>query len=87
VDDLVSESTAELFFWQLMDSLPDNVYFKDTRSRFTCINRAQARFLGVNEPNDVIGKSDFDYFEAANAAERFKDEQARGLAQWPTLWR
>lgn len=66
---------AEQFFWQLMDSLPDNVYFKDTRSRFTCINRAQARFLGVNEPNDAIGKSDFDYFEPENAAERFRDEQ------------
>lgn len=65
----------ELFFWQLMDSLPDNVYFKDTRSRFICVNRAQARFLGVEDPNDAIGKSDFDYFPEDQAKERFDDEQ------------
>ncbi|MDQ8202077.1 SpoIIE family protein phosphatase [Pelagicoccus sp. SDUM812003] len=65
----------ELFFWQLMDSLPDNVYFKDKDSRFICVNRAQARFLGVDDPNDAIGKSDFDFFERDKALERYKDEQ------------
>lgn len=65
----------ELFFWQLMDNLPDHVYFKDLRSRFTCINRTQARFLRLQDPNDAIGNSDFDYFPEEFASEQFTDEQ------------
>ncbi len=65
----------DMLFWQLMDNLPDNVYFKDTRSRFTCVNRAQARFLGVEEPNDVIGMSDFDFFPEKLANVQFQEEQ------------
>lgn len=65
----------DMLFWQLMDNLPDNVYFKDTRSRFTCVNRAQARFLGLDEPNDAIGMSDFDFFPEELAKVQFKEEQ------------
>ncbi|MDQ8185480.1 SpoIIE family protein phosphatase [Pelagicoccus sp. SDUM812002] len=65
----------DMLFWQLMDNLPDNVYFKDTRSRFTCVNRAQARFLGLEEPNDAIGMSDFDFFPETMAKVQFHEEQ------------
>lgn len=67
--------TQEMLFAQLLDNLPDHVYFKDRRSRFTCINRAQANFLGIDHPGDAIGKSDFDYFSDELATEQFKDEQ------------
>lgn len=65
----------ELLFWQLMDNLPDNVYFKDLRSRFTCVNKAQARFLGIDDTNDAIGSSDFDYFPEELANVQFEEEQ------------
>ncbi len=65
----------DMLFWQLMDNLPDNVYFKDTRSRFICVNRAQARFLGLGEPNDAIGLSDFDFFPEDRAKVQFQEEQ------------
>ena len=32
---------ANVLFWQLMESLPDHVYFKDKRSRFSCINHSK----------------------------------------------
>ncbi len=72
-----SKHTADpdMLFWQLMDNLPDNVYFKDTRSRFTCVNRAQARFLGLEDPNDAIGLSDFDFFPEELAKVQFQEEQ------------
>jgi PAS domain S-box-containing protein len=57
----------------LMNNIPDNIYFKDAASRFTRINQAQARLLGVTDPRDAIGKTDFDYFE--HAPEAFADEQ------------
>ncbi|HXQ39426.1 MAG TPA: PAS domain-containing protein, partial [Anaerolineales bacterium] len=37
----------------LMDNIPDTMYFKDTASRFTRINRAQAKVLGITAPEDA----------------------------------
>jgi len=67
---------ANLLFWQLMESLPDHVYFKDLRSRFTCINHSLARFFGLSNPDEAIGKSDFDFFQNEFAATKFDAEQA-----------
>lgn len=52
----------------LIDNIPDTIYFKDLDSKFTRINKAQARLLGVKHPDDVIGKSDFDFFKHAQDA-------------------
>ncbi len=46
----------------LMDSLPDLIYFKDTRSRWTRINRAMAELIGVSDPADAVGLTDADFF-------------------------
>jgi PAS domain S-box-containing protein len=58
----------------LMDNIPDTIYFKDSASRFTRINRAQARHLGVADPSDAIGKTDFD-FQPSDLAQGFFDEE------------
>jgi PAS domain S-box-containing protein len=59
----------------LMDNVPDFIYFKDTASRFTTINPAHARALGVSSPEDALGKTDFDYLAEEFAREAFADEQ------------
>jgi two-component system cell cycle sensor histidine kinase/response regulator CckA len=59
----------------LMDNIPDNIYFKDPQSRFTRINHAQAQVLGVANPADAIGKTDFDYFAPEHARDAYQDEQ------------
>ncbi|MDY0102357.1 MAG: PAS domain S-box protein [Lentimicrobium sp.] len=59
----------------LMDSMPDTIYFKDTEGKFIRINKAQAQILGVESPDDAIGKSDFDFFDEVHSAEAYKDEQ------------
>jgi PAS domain S-box-containing protein len=45
----------------LMDNIPDTIYFKDTASRFTRINRAQAQLLGIDHVNAAVGKTDHDF--------------------------
>ncbi|MEJ2150652.1 MAG: PAS domain-containing protein, partial [Chloroflexota bacterium] len=59
----------------LMDNIPDAIYFKDTASRFTQINEAQARLLGCDEPEEALGKADFDFYSPEFAKETFDDEQ------------
>jgi PAS domain S-box-containing protein len=59
----------------LMDNVPDFIYFKDTAGRFTTINRALARALGISKPEDALGETDFDYFAEAYAQRTLADEQ------------
>src|SRR4051794_26988403 len=47
--------------YSLMDNIPDLIYFKDTDSRFIRINRAHARMLNIDDPQDALGKSDTDF--------------------------
>lgn len=57
----------------LIDNIPDTIYFKDLDSKFTQINKAQAKLLGFENPDEAIGKSDFDFFD--HAQEAFDEEQ------------
>jgi len=59
----------------LMDNIPDTIYFKDTASRFTRINQAQARLLGVRTPQEAIGKTDLDFQETDLARSFYEEEQ------------
>ena len=56
-----------------MDKITDTIYFKDNESRFIKINNAQAKLIGIENPEEAIGKTDFDYFnkESAKDAQRF----------------
>jgi PAS domain S-box-containing protein len=60
----------------LMDSIPDHIYFKDAKSRFVRINRAQAQYLGVSEPEEAVGKSDRDFLPSESAQRAFDEEQS-----------
>jgi PAS domain S-box-containing protein len=60
----------------LMDSLPDHIYAKDTEGRFIFVNVAQAQYMGVKEPAELVGKSDFDFYPSHLAERYFADEQA-----------
>jgi two-component system sensor histidine kinase/response regulator len=58
-----------------MENVPDTIYFKDRDSRIIRANTAHARRVGVNDPAEEIGKTDFDFFTEPEA--RLKYEQER----------
>jgi len=60
----------------LIDNLPDLIYVKDTASRFLVANIAEARLMGAATPEELLGKSDADYFPAELADKYRADEQA-----------
>ena len=60
----------------LIDSLPERIYAKDSEGRFTLKNLANSRQLGATSTDEVIGKTDFDYYPGAIAEKYTADDQA-----------
>jgi len=59
----------------LMDNLPDYIYFKDRESRFTRTSRSHALALGLRDPAEAVGKTDFDFYGPDTARQAYEDEQ------------
>jgi len=59
----------------IIDNLPDFIYAKDKQGRFVLNNPAHAQNLGARSPEEMKGKSDFDFFPRELAAQYFADEQ------------
>lgn len=58
----------------LIDNLPDYIYVKDNQSRFVTGNSAVAEVMGAESVEDLVGKSDLDFYAAALAAQFRADE-------------
>jgi diguanylate cyclase (GGDEF)-like protein/PAS domain S-box-containing protein len=54
--------------------LPDLIYAKDTESRFVIGNIAVARLMGAT-PDELLGKTDFDFYPQELAKQYYADEQ------------
>jgi PAS domain S-box-containing protein len=60
----------------LIDNLPDLIYVKDTQSCFLVANEAEALLMGAHHPDELLGKSDADYFPPELANKYLADERA-----------
>ena len=59
----------------LMNNMPDHLYFKDIESRIIRITQSQALLFGCSDPEQAIGKTDFDFFTEEHARQAYEDEQ------------
>ncbi|TET60861.1 MAG: PAS domain S-box protein, partial [Promethearchaeota archaeon] len=59
----------------LMEHSTDSIYFKDLKSRFVLINKALAERFGIKNPDEAVGKTDFDFFSEEHATQAYDDEQ------------
>ena len=72
-DDLLTREKN--LFGSLMDNITESIFYKDLNSRFIRINRACAEKFGLKNPEEAIGKTDFDFFSEEHAKQAYEDEQ------------
>jgi PAS domain S-box-containing protein len=58
----------------LIDSLPEHVYVKDAEGRYILNNAQHVKDLGAASPEEVAGKSDFDFY-ARELAEQYRADE------------
>ena len=76
----VQEHAAELAREQyvidtFLETVPDRIYFKDCQGRITRANKAHALRMGLHDPKEELGKTDFDFFPRDVAQSRYNEEQ------------
>ncbi len=77
----IQERTRELaeqrnLLRTLVDHLPDSVFIKDKHSRVILSNQAHAQTIGAATPDEVVGKTDFEFLPRDLAEKFYADEQA-----------
>jgi PAS domain S-box-containing protein len=76
----VERRTAELarqkyILDTFMENVPDSIYFKDRESQIIRANKALAVLLGLHDPAEAVGKTDFDFFPTEQAQVKYEQEQ------------
>ena len=66
-------SFEKQLFQNLLDNLPDAVYFKDAKNQIIRVNRFYAQGFKM-KPEEIIGKTDFDFFPKDQAQKMFDDD-------------
>ncbi|MGA7833235.1 MAG: GGDEF domain-containing protein [Terracidiphilus sp.] len=59
----------------VISNMPDPIYVKDVESRFVLANQKTAEVMGAASGAELIGKTDFDFYPAENAAAFVEDER------------
>ena len=67
----------------LIDNIPDFMYVKDRQGRFVIANAHTARIVGAKSPEELLGKTDVDFFPQELAAAFYADEQEVIRSQRP----
>ncbi len=59
----------------LIDNIPDFIYVKDRQGRFVIANTHTARIMGAGSPEELLGKTDLDFYPKELATAFHADEQ------------
>ncbi len=59
----------------LMENIPDAIYFKDLESRFIAVSKALVQKHGLQSADEILGKTDFDFFSPESAKKFYESEQ------------
>ncbi len=57
-----------------LENVPDFVHFKDREGRFIAVSKSKILRNGLKHQDEIIGKTDFDFFSEKNARQASADE-------------
>ena len=60
----------------LIDNLPEAVYVKDKVGRKTVANKADVRWVGCQSEEEVLGRTDFEFYPPEASAAYYADDQS-----------
>jgi len=66
---------SQQFLRLILEEMPDIVSFKDHRGRLVWVSAFYRKILGVQSDEELVGKTDFDFFPPEQAEEFFQDEE------------
>ncbi|TIQ42401.1 MAG: response regulator [Mesorhizobium sp.] len=75
---------SNMIYRAMVRELPDCLNIKDVDGRFIAANRATAEMMRAASVEDLIGKTDFDFY-SKDVAERFKEDEKGALEAGQTL--
>ncbi len=59
----------------MLENSPDMIYFKDRDSRFLRTSKTHVQRMGKTRYDEVVGRTDFDFFSEEHARPAYDDEQ------------
>ena len=66
--------TGSSFLFKLIDLLPAHIFWKNTDGVYLGCNVVFAQGLGFSSPDDVIGKTDYDFPVLSQSCERYRQD-------------
>ena len=60
----------------VIDNVPDQIFVRDLANRFILSNLSDARAMGVDDPEILVSKTDYDFYPPEQAAQFQADNQA-----------
>lgn len=72
---VVANFSDSLLLNALLESHPDHLYFKDRECRLLRSSLSHAKSSGFSSPDEMIGKTDFDFHDPDDARVFFENEQ------------
>ena len=70
----VPRNNSRALITAFLENTPDFVHFKDRACRFIAVSKSKLRRNGLERLEDILGKTDFDFFAAKNAQRSMDDE-------------
>ncbi|WP_442994303.1 PAS domain S-box protein [Scytonema sp. PRP1] len=61
----------------VMDNIPQSIFWKDTASVFLGCNRIFAEIAGLDSPEDIVGKTDYDLLPQKEEADLYRESDLR----------
>ncbi len=81
----INNISPRWLFESMMRSLDEYIYFKDSQSRFLAVSQYLIEQCGRTQPEEILGKTDYEFFDSGHADEAYTDERKIATGQLKEL--